>query len=322
MADPWLSLIIPVYNAASLLRSCLESVGRMDVPRDCLEVIVVDNGSTDASAQVASARGARVVFEPRRNPYTARNTGASHARGEVLGFTDADCILDPGWAGAVREALETLDAVCGQSLGAPGGPVSRLVQARYAQNYSARVARGLGVFDTRNAAVKRSWFERVGGFDDRLDEYSDDLFGIALREAGARVGVWERMRVSHVHPESFEGVWRRQLRHGRAIPLVLSLYPAKVHAYFPGISRHRWLMARPGSPLNRAVAWACRALGLGLSGGVRACLAMGAWPCASILFDLFCRAGTVCGLALSSSPGACPTPGGATGPGVPPGPNP
>ncbi len=301
---PTLSLIIPVRDGSALLRGCLSSIRAMAFPHDELEVLVVDNGSTDDTVEVARSLGVRVVRESRPGPYAARNLGARASSGEILGFTDADCILDPGWAEAAVRGTERFDAVCGLSKGAPGGPIARLVQERYEENIRTRRSHEpmLPVFDTRNAAVRRAVFERVGGFDDRLLDMADDLFGIAVCRIGGTLGFCEDMVVTHLHPESLRGVWARQVRHGEAIPAVAAWYPQDVVAWFPRIHRYGWL-AGPGwgRRLGRVGAEAATS-GLGWVLGLLLGVAVGthAWGLARVCFDLFCRAGTVQGIARGS----------------------
>lgn len=303
MSTVRISLIIPVQNAAFLLPACIASIRRMDYPSEQLETLVVDNGSTDASASVARELGATVLSEPRPGPYAARNRGAAASHADILAFTDADCILDSGWATAVEAAMAEFDAVCGLSLGAKGGPIAGLIQERYEGNLRGRAAADppLPVFDTRNAAVTRSMFDRVGGFDSRLDDFSDDLFGIAVVRSGGRLGFREDMLVTHIHPETLRGVWRRQVRHGRAIPQVLAFYPPEVTRHFPGITRHRWLYRRSaGRRLGRAaVASGTAAASLALRGALTLAVRSGAHAAACSLFELFNRIGTVHGMATA-----------------------
>ncbi|MFP4003170.1 MAG: glycosyltransferase family 2 protein [Alphaproteobacteria bacterium] len=93
---PRVSVIVPVRDDAARLRHCLEALRAQTVPP--FEVIVVDNGSTDESAEVArSFGGVDVICEPRPGSYAARNAGLHRAEGEFVAFTDSDCIPAPGW---------------------------------------------------------------------------------------------------------------------------------------------------------------------------------------------------------------------------------
>ncbi|MBI2467114.1 MAG: glycosyltransferase family 2 protein [Candidatus Rokubacteria bacterium] len=95
-ASPLASVVIPAYDAEATLPACLAALARQSLAPERFEVIVVDDGSTDATAQVAERAGVRVVRLPANaGPAAARNRGAQAARGEVLVFTDADCEPTP-----------------------------------------------------------------------------------------------------------------------------------------------------------------------------------------------------------------------------------
>jgi len=108
-AEPFVSVIIPVYNDASRLARCLSALEVQTYPAHRYEVIVIDNGSeipiTEAIGRFAHAR---FEYEPRPGCNFARVTGIKRARGEILAFTDADCLPDPAWiAGGVACFLQT-----------------------------------------------------------------------------------------------------------------------------------------------------------------------------------------------------------------------
>ena len=98
------SVVIPVRDDAQHLETCLRALGRQTV-RPC-EVVVVDNGSTDASAAVARAHGARVVTEPRVGIPSAAAAGYDAATGTVIARLDADSVPPEDWVEKVRDALD------------------------------------------------------------------------------------------------------------------------------------------------------------------------------------------------------------------------
>ena len=100
---PLVSVIVPVYDDPRLVH-CLDALSRQTYPRDRFEVVVVDNGPTDTAA-AADFPGVSVCHEPKRGSYAARNLGIRTAKGEVLAFTDADCIPVEGWLQAGVDRL-------------------------------------------------------------------------------------------------------------------------------------------------------------------------------------------------------------------------
>jgi mycofactocin glycosyltransferase len=96
--EPFVSIVIPVYNRSHDLYCCLESLKTLDYPQSKLQVIVVDDASTDNSASVAREFNAKVIAQPyNQGQSAARNRGVKEASGEIVAFIDSDCIADPQW---------------------------------------------------------------------------------------------------------------------------------------------------------------------------------------------------------------------------------
>ena len=99
---PTVSIVIPARNEESFIGQCVESIRRLDYPRDRLEIIVADSCSRDRTAEIARSMGCSVVDNPGRTALTGRNAGFAVAQGDIIAFTDADCKTDPAW---IRNAL-------------------------------------------------------------------------------------------------------------------------------------------------------------------------------------------------------------------------
>jgi glycosyltransferase involved in cell wall biosynthesis len=176
------SLIIPAYNEELLLGATLRAL------RDALtalgvqaEFIVVDDGSTDRTAEIARGVGARVVSVHLRHIAAARNAGAKVAAGDVLVFVDADTIVPARVLGAALKALER---------GAVGGGAGA-VQDSDDPRWGA-VALVIATWILRRAKwaagcfffVRRDVFERVGGFDERYFASEEIHLSRALKRCG------------------------------------------------------------------------------------------------------------------------------------------
>src|SRR4030042_2714912 len=97
---PFVSVGIPAYNEEAYLLSCLESIKNQDYAAE-YEVIVVDNASTDNTAQIARDWGARVVYESKQSPACARQKGAEVATGKIIAFIDADTRAPTHWLSTI-----------------------------------------------------------------------------------------------------------------------------------------------------------------------------------------------------------------------------
>src|SRR5215216_464513 len=110
---PFVSVIVPVFNDAVRLRTCLEALVEQTFPRHRFEIIVVDNGSDQPlDGLVAELPRARLTVEPRPGSYAARNRGIALSRGDILAFTDSDCLPAPAWLECGVRSL-TEDENCG-----------------------------------------------------------------------------------------------------------------------------------------------------------------------------------------------------------------
>lgn len=177
-----LSFIVPAHNEARLLGATLDALHA--AARACAvghEILVVDDASTDATATIAAAGGARVLRVDHRHIAATRNAGAREAAGDVLVFVDADTLVG---ADVLRAALEALaqGAVGGGAAVRLAGPARAheraMIEVAIVTFRAARIAPGCFVFCTRAA------FETAGGFDERYFAGED----VALSRALARQG--------------------------------------------------------------------------------------------------------------------------------------
>lgn len=185
---PDYSIVLPAYNEAALLPGTLAQLAQAmaGVPL-AGEIVVCDNNSTDATAEIARAAGARVVFEPVNQISRARNTGARAARGRLLVFVDADTLVP---AALLAEALAALGSAtaCGGGAavvmeGVAGGVAGRLLWLWNGVSRQRRLAAGSFVFCLREA------FFAVGGFSEQVYASEEIWLSRALKRWGRRHGL-------------------------------------------------------------------------------------------------------------------------------------
>jgi len=104
---PFISIIIPARNEEKLIRGCINSLNQLDYPKERLEIIIVDGLSTDHTADVARELGAIVISNPKQTVSPGRNVGFENAKGDLIAFTDADCIVDAHWLSNSIKYFET-----------------------------------------------------------------------------------------------------------------------------------------------------------------------------------------------------------------------
>lgn len=215
-ADLRLSVIIPVLNDAERLARCLASLRTNAVPSDETEVIVVDNGSTDASREVAQAAGAEVLVVPGVHVGGLRNLGAARARGRFLAFIDADHEVVSGWVEAACSLLDDGSVAAAGAACLPPEP-GTWVQATYGRlrgRPSGR--RDVEWLGSGNMAVTRRAFREIGGFDTRLQACEDVDLCQRFRAAGWRLVSDERLgSIHHGDPRTLGALFRSELWRGR-----------------------------------------------------------------------------------------------------------
>jgi GT2 family glycosyltransferase len=214
MRPETISFIVPVRNDAERLKTALESISRNT--SGLVEIIVADNGSTDASVAVARTYGARVLELPGLRVSAMRNRAARVARGDVLSFVDADNEIGGGWSAAALECLgEDGVGAAGQLYDAP--PNGSWVQRTY--GLLRGTASGHADVDwlgSGNLAVSRQLFLDIGGFDESLTTCEDVDLCSRIRQRGGRIVRDSRLAsVHHGDPDTLKAVFKGELWRGR-----------------------------------------------------------------------------------------------------------
>ena len=216
------SVIVPAWNAADVIGPLVRAVLGQRVPGAEVEVVVVDDGSTDATALQAREAGARVVTAPRLpdggNPAAARNYGARVATGDPLVFLDADCVPADGWLAALLRAHDAGAAAVGGSLELPPGlPLSARCDY-YCGWYHVHGRRPAGLVANHppgNLSVRRAAFERTRGFTEVQPiayAHEELAWQAELRRGGATIQFEPRAVVYHYNRSGFGNLLRRNYR--------------------------------------------------------------------------------------------------------------
>lgn len=285
-----LSVVIPTFRKPDLLRRTLEAlVPQVSGLSTSCEIVVVDDGSGDATAEVLEDLAARlplVAVRPARNEgrARARNRGWRAASGAWVLFLDDDIVLDPGALDAhVKAQTRGVGAYLAEVVTAPAVVDSTLFQYLDTRGIAKRPP-GAEVparyFLTQNASVPRAALELAGGFDERFGAYGFEDTELAFRmedRAGLRFFRLEGARGQHIHHHSLEDYLGKKRICGReSLPLLARLHPHRLG--------EMGLDVLPGLPARSS--WSRRGLRLllGLSFRAGAPAVVGAavrrWPAA------------------------------------------
>lgn len=213
---PAVTVVVPVLDGADVLPACLDALAAQQ-GAPLFEVVVVDNGSGDATAAAARAHPVvtDVVSEPRPGSYAARNAGLAVARTPVVAFTDADCRPRPQWLSRGLAALRDADLVAGDVVAVTSArPTTweRYDRATYLDQ--GRAVRDEGYGATANLLVRADVFNTVGRFDAALRSSGDLEWGQRATRAGHRLTHAPDAVVEHVARRTALETWRLHRRLG------------------------------------------------------------------------------------------------------------
>lgn len=212
--DPFISVIIPTLNGANTLGYCLQSL--MSQNYSNYEIIVVDNNSTDSTAQIAKVTGVRVLsYSETSSANICRNIGAEHSRGEILLFTDSDVIIPPGVLKRCAEYFQqpNTSAVIGVYSAKHRNPNICSQYKNFWIRYSYLYQRNKigGIFGAISAIRKKVFIE-AGEFNENLvvKEIDDLELGIRVKKLGHEIHFKEDFEVEHLKAYTFKSLIKNQ----------------------------------------------------------------------------------------------------------------
>ena len=254
---PFVSVIVCSYNGGRTLAACLDSLGKLNYPQ--YEVILVDDGSTDNTADIAGQfPQVRYIHQNNHGLSHARNTGAGAAKGEVLAYTDSDCMADVDWLYYLIGTLVSGDyaGVGGPNItppaqnwiqacvaAAPGGPSHVLLTDTIAEHIPGC-----------NMAFYRWAFESAGGFDPEYRKAGDDVdFCWRIQQAGWVIAFSPTAIVWHYRRFTLRAFLKQQDGYGEAESLLRFKHliffgptgTAKWRGQIYGTPRFSWFVNRP-----------------------------------------------------------------------------
>ncbi len=237
-----ISVIVPVYNGGTVIASCLDALVNQNFPKKQYEVIVVDDGSKDNTVSVVSEfKTVKLVRQGHKGPAAARNHGVSKSKGELVLFTDSDCVPPKNWIKKITKPFKN------REVAGVGGTYRTL-------NKKSLVARFVGYeieerhktlgkntstdfIGTFSAAYRKQIFTKFGGFDKSFPAASgeDPELSFRISKAGHKLVFEPNAFVYHKHPETLGRFLKQKFWRGFWRAFTYSKHKDKVfrHSYTP-----------------------------------------------------------------------------------------
>jgi glycosyltransferase involved in cell wall biosynthesis len=224
-SDMEISAIVPFSDAKPYLRDCAQSLRRQLEKFHNTEIIFADSGSRDGSRHILrhDFPDFLVVTSATANPYEARNLAARAAKGRILAFTDADCIVGSEWFSAVRQSLSKGANLATGPVEPPSGVSSCLRQVHDYENARMeevcfRDPQNVAYAYTNNLAVDAELFRLLGGFRESGERGGDSELVLRAVRSGASQGMvyCREMSVVHLELKTLTLWWRKKFLYGRS----------------------------------------------------------------------------------------------------------
>jgi cellulose synthase/poly-beta-1,6-N-acetylglucosamine synthase-like glycosyltransferase len=230
--SPSVTVIVPVRNGEQTIQPLLESLKKLDYNRNKVEVIVVDGNSTDKTREIVKQYPVKLIIENRKGLNLARNVGIKNGNGEIVAFTDADCIVPPNWITKIVENFKDPKVSC------VGGSAKALDSDFVSQYADNSIVRLMPFFTKReelekvkpffrhpvgcNMAYRRKVAEEVGYFDENIQYGFDEVeFAGRVCKAGYTMVLDPKVSVWHKHRSTLGDFLKQNFQYGKGSGLVL-----------------------------------------------------------------------------------------------------
>lgn len=229
-----ISIIVPVLNGEKHISICLESITRLSYPKNDFEVIIVDNGSSDKTVDIIKSFqrdqniDIKLYFQKIKSSYAARNLGIKNAKGDIIVFTDADCIVYEDWLANIVNYFsdKTVGGVAGEILPASGNSIIEKYSIDEGVLSQRRTfnSKFLPYAQTANAAYRKELFNQIGYFDEVISGGDADYSWRVQLETDYKIVFAEDAIVLHRHRTDLKGLFKQRFKHGYGYVLIRNKY--------------------------------------------------------------------------------------------------
>jgi len=213
---PGVSIIVTTFNSAQTLDECLQSILKLDYPKELLEVIVVDGGSTDDTIKIAKNHPVKLVYS-RLNPAAAYNLVLRDTKHEIIGLIDSDAKVEKNWLQKLVKPL-TGPKIAGASGTVKTWNKDKLVPRviGYELNYRyQKLPKSVERVATMNLLLKKDIVKKIGGFDENLPTQYDTDIGARLTKEGYIIAFNSEAICYHFHRPTLIGFFKQQYKYGQ-----------------------------------------------------------------------------------------------------------
>lgn len=234
MNEPFVSVIIPVYNGEKTIGECIESLLKLDYPKERYEIIVVDNNSKDRTAQVVKSYRIHYVEEKEiQGAYAARNRGIKQAKGQIFAFIDSDCVASRDWLTKGTEGFENAHVGC------VGGAIKGYKPVTYVEKYLCKkniISQEEKPKDlpfpyakTANAFYRKDVFNKIGLFEEKWTSAGDaDLSWRMQLKTDYKITFSHNSIVFHRHRSTLKQMFGQCVKWGIGYTFLFKKYKDKM----------------------------------------------------------------------------------------------
>ena len=229
---PSVTIVIPVRNGEKTIQQLLESLQKLDYDRNKVDVVVVDGNSTDKTQEIVKKYPVKLVIEKKKGLNRARNMGIKQGNGEIVAFTDSDCIVPRNWIMKIVDNFKDSKVSC------VGGSAKALESDFVSQYADNSIVRLMPFFTKReeldkvkpffrhpagcNMAFRRKVVEEVGYFDEDIQFGFDEVeFADRVCRAGYKMILDPEIFVWHKHRSTIADFLKQNFQYGKGSGLVL-----------------------------------------------------------------------------------------------------